>query len=385
MSTGSAAYRLVVLATLVGLVFAEVGLRVAVRFEVPLAWKLREWDPRAAGVELLGPSCLRARPGSIVRFPNGAVAHVNRLGYRGPEVALPKPPGVRRVVVLGGSTTHGCLVDDDETVDAHLRRGLVAAGTSAEVVNLGFDGLDALCDLARLRAEGLAHAPDVVVAHTGVNDVLGLRFAGLAANDPARGFRAERRVAEEARAAAHGPWAVLKHWLYLARVPGVVRAFAAPRGSALPGPPEPSAAARAEFAATLRGIATSVPPTTLVVFSLPPTRPVAGRTPQCGAVVVDDDTTMRYRAAIAATMRDVAAELATAGRRVRFVEHDLAPDAFLDECHPTSAGNAHVAADLVRVVAPALRDAAPGDAEGSPVAAARGLPAADAAGMRDAR
>jgi lysophospholipase L1-like esterase len=286
-----------------------------------------------------------------VPFPNGTVAHVNALGYRGPAVALTKPAGTYRVVLLGGSTTHGFLVGDEDTIDAHLRR-LLAAGRPVEVVNLGLEGLDAISDLERLRLEGLRLAPDAVVVHTGVNDVLALRYDRLDANDPARGFRAERRRAEEARVRAHGPWAALKHAVLLARVPGIVRDLTAQRATVLPGPSEPSAPALAAFATTIRTIAASVPATTKVVLSTPPTTALPpGAAAQCGSLVVDAATTARYRVALDATLRRVAGELASAGRRVTYVAHaPLDRALFFDECHPTGAGNRQIAADLAAVL-----------------------------------
>jgi lysophospholipase L1-like esterase len=69
----------------------------------------------------------------------------NRLGLRGPEVALPKPPGLARVLVLGDSFTFGLGVDDDAaTFPAVLERRLAEAphpaGARVEVVNAGLPG-----------------------------------------------------------------------------------------------------------------------------------------------------------------------------------------------------------------------------------------------------
>jgi len=356
---------LVACAVVVGLGAAEVGLRLVARTSSPLAWKLRDWDPYGSRLELLGPS-YRARPGTALRFPNGIVTRVNALGFRGPEVAMPKPAGTYRVVLLGGSTSHGYLVDDDDTIDAHLRRAL-AGGRSVEVVNLGLEGLDAICDEERLRREGLRLDPDAVVVHTGVNDVLALRLERLAPNDTARGFRAQQRQTEETRARARGPWAALKHVVFLARVPGIVRDLGKRPPAPLRGPPLPSADALASFARTIRAIAALVPATTSVLLSSPPTTSTFGALVQCGALVVDDATTARYRAAIDATLRRVAIDLAAAGRPVTYVPHATVADELLDECHLTGAGNRHLAADFAAVLAPSVLSA---DAGG---------------GMRDAR
>ena len=60
-------------------------------------------------------------PGQQGWIDDGLVS-VNSLGFRGPEVASPKPPGRFRVVVVGDSLTLGWGVADDETYSARLER-----------------------------------------------------------------------------------------------------------------------------------------------------------------------------------------------------------------------------------------------------------------------
>jgi len=345
------------LGLLVGLALAEGGLRLWARTDTPLARMIADWDPEGSPVELLGDACFRGRPLTATHYRNGAVAHVNRLGYRGPEVAVPKPSGTYRVVLLGGSTSHGCLVNDDETIDAHLRRALAARlpGRRVEVVNLALDGLDALCDRERLRLEGLAFEPDAVIVHDGVNDVLGVRAPALAPNDPARGFRAERRTSEERRMTARGWWRRLKHALVVARMPGIVRSVLRARTPAT-GPPAASEGGLDGFEATIRSIVALVPPAATVLLSTPPS---ALLHPGPGAIerrylVVDAATTQRYRDALDARMRRVAADT-----RARYVPHDLPPDVFLDDCHVDTRGNRLLAEDFARALAPGGTAGAP--------------------------
>src|SRR5918999_5572653 len=40
--------------------------------------------------------------------------HVNAQGFRGPDIAVDKPPGVLRVIALGGATTFLSLVSRDD-------------------------------------------------------------------------------------------------------------------------------------------------------------------------------------------------------------------------------------------------------------------------------
>lgn len=345
---------LVALGLAVGLAAVEIGLRLAARTDTRLAWMLADGDPAGSRIELLGEACFRGRPLSVTHYRNGTVAHVNRLGYRGSEVTVPKPPGTYRVVLLGGSTSHGCMVDDDETIDAHLRRALAARlrDRRVEVVNLGLDGLDALCDRERLRLEGLAYDPDAVIVHDGVNDALAVRAAALAPNDPQRGFRAEQYLAEDRRARQRGWWRAAKHVLFTARVPGIVASLLRARGP-VSGPPAPSPAGLDGFEATIRSTVALVPPGVTVLLSSPPSALLhPGPQPlEVRYLVVDAATTQRYREALDARMRRVATDLAAAGRAVRYVPHDLPADAFLDDCHLDSRGNRLLANDFARALA----------------------------------
>ncbi len=105
----------------------------------------------------------------------------NALGYRGRELAREKPPGVRRVLVLGDSFAYGIGVADDETFSARLER-LVPG---IEVINTGVNGYGTAQELLLLRDEGLALRPDLVLVAFFWNDV------GNSYNRPSLRFRVE--------------------------------------------------------------------------------------------------------------------------------------------------------------------------------------------------
>ena len=339
------------LAALLGLATLEAALRVvAATGSSRLASALREWDPDAT-LELRGEHCFRAWPGSVLRFPNGTVSHVNAMGFRGPVVAIPKPPGTYRVVLLGGSTSHGFLVDDDEAIDAHLRRLLhVPDASRIEVVNLGGDTLDALCEQERLASEGLVLEPDAVIVHTGINDVPALRVPDLPPNDLRRGFRPARGASEDDRRRATGLWRIVKHWCFVARLPGVLRNLTV-RSGPLPGPPEPDPRALEDFARTVRDTIALVPPATPVLLSMPPSLLGAPGVPVACPVIVDAETSRRYRDGLDQSLRRIAAEERALGRDVRYVPHDLPDTVFLDDCHVDGEGNRLLAADFARALA----------------------------------
>ena len=114
---------------------------------------LKEFDPMAVQIEPHGRLGYRQRPNSVLHYGNGAVATANSMNYRGPEVPLHPAPGTIRIILLGGSTTHGFGVADDQTIDTYMRQQLTAKypGVRFDVVNLALDGYDALQMLERLR------------------------------------------------------------------------------------------------------------------------------------------------------------------------------------------------------------------------------------------
>lgn len=334
----------------------EGGLRLLARTSDRIAAPLRTWDPFAVQVEPLGERSYAQRPGAVFRYPNGSTAIANRMGFRGPEVAVPKPPGTFRIVLLGGSTTHGWGVDDASTIDAHLRRALAARfpGRRFDVVNLGFDGFDSEDDAERLRVQGLPLEPDAVVFHTGINDV------PAAAVEPphARPARWQdpvlSRVREERRRGGPLPWSLVKHHLYLARLPGLLLRGSEGPVDPAPGPPVPPPRGPDRFEATLLAAALLPPPETILVFSTPPSGlelPSPPPSSSRGHWVVDGPTTVRYRDALAARMRRVAEGLAAGGRRTAFVAHRLRREDFLDDCHVTSEGNRIVAENFLEALA----------------------------------
>lgn len=98
----------------------------------------------------------------------------NALGFRGPEVALDKPVGTFRIVVLGDSVAFGWGVDDEVTFLRRFERELAQTavdGVRFEVVNTGHPMYDTTQELALLREIGLDLAPDLVLLVYVVNDV----------------------------------------------------------------------------------------------------------------------------------------------------------------------------------------------------------------------
>jgi hypothetical protein len=87
------------------------------------------------------------------------IYRINGRGLRDREYALPKPPGVRRVLAFGDSFTFGSGVADDERFSEVAE----AALDGVEIVNMGVPGYGLDQILLSFLAQGRAWQPDDVV------------------------------------------------------------------------------------------------------------------------------------------------------------------------------------------------------------------------------
>lgn len=109
---------------------------------------------------------------------------VDNMGFRGDDVAMPKPPGEYRVFIIGGSTTECLLLDDKEALNAVLETQLQAkvadnkAGTGlpggslkVKVYGAGKSG-NASPDHVAMLGHRIVHLqPDLVIVFAGINDL----------------------------------------------------------------------------------------------------------------------------------------------------------------------------------------------------------------------
>jgi lysophospholipase L1-like esterase len=115
------------------------------------------------------------RPGGVARAE--VEYRVNALGLRGPETTLGKPPGVRRVALLGDSIAFGYWVSDEQGFARQLEALLNPAGGAAgrvEVLNFGVPGYNLEQEIEALRAKAFAFEPDLVLVLFCLNDLEGL-------------------------------------------------------------------------------------------------------------------------------------------------------------------------------------------------------------------
>ena len=103
--------------------------------------------------------------------------HVNSEGFRGREVPIEKPEGVRRVVVLGDSIAFGYWVAEDHTFAAQLQSMLNEVGgdgSPVEVLSFGVPGYNLDQEIETLRSRALVFQPDLVVVAFCLNDLEGI-------------------------------------------------------------------------------------------------------------------------------------------------------------------------------------------------------------------
>lgn len=105
------------------------------------------------------------RPGRRVDY------HMNNLGFRGADVAPMKPPGVRRLALVGDSFTFGAGVHVEDRFVTLLPERLAERGEpDVEVFDFAVGGWDTAQEIAYLEQAGLDLAPDLVVVVYVLND-----------------------------------------------------------------------------------------------------------------------------------------------------------------------------------------------------------------------
>lgn len=113
-------------------------------------------------------------PRGVFDEAGGVPMEVNSIGLRGPEVERRKPPGTRRILLLGDSFTFGVGVRDEDTFARRLENALgddAPAGTRVEVLNAGTQGYNTRDEVAYLEHRWLALEPDLVLIVFYLNDV----------------------------------------------------------------------------------------------------------------------------------------------------------------------------------------------------------------------
>ena len=102
---------------------------------------------------------------------------INNIGYRGPNFTPRKPPGVTRIVIVGGSAVFDANARDpnaNETRDwPHLVERLLKnqGYNNIEVINAGIPGHASFDSLGRLYSQLWIYEPDYVLLYNVWNDI----------------------------------------------------------------------------------------------------------------------------------------------------------------------------------------------------------------------
>lgn len=104
--------------------------------------------------------------------PSPAHPEHNQLGFRNREITIEKPDGRYRIVAVGGSTTYGFHVAQDETWSIQLETILRQEYglDDVEVINTGVVGYTTWNSLTNLAFRVLDLEPDLVIVYHGTND-----------------------------------------------------------------------------------------------------------------------------------------------------------------------------------------------------------------------
>jgi lysophospholipase L1-like esterase len=168
---------LLVAATLVSLLFAEIGIRafgVAPALMPVSKGQFRvSTNPRIAYEPIANIEYKKDLFGAANQY----LGVSNRFGFRGPAYPEEKPSGVYRIAVLGDSITEGLGIDHyEELFTGKVERALRDEGMDAEVFNFGASGYNTQQEVETLKAKGLGLEPDLVILAYCLNDTAGPSF-----------------------------------------------------------------------------------------------------------------------------------------------------------------------------------------------------------------
>ncbi|MBZ0271520.1 SGNH/GDSL hydrolase family protein [bacterium] len=174
------------------LLVAEIGVR-ALAIDIGMAELLMFYQDVDSKAHVPDPDprlFFRLKPGAVIERGNPRRrVTINRHGARGTEYTDIKPPGVFRIVAVGGSNVYGVRLDDTQTWPARLEERLNAGEPGRyEVWNFGTAAYGSE-SMAVVAHEALGkYSPDLIIFAmsnvTGPTMLPGTRLAPYVERDP---------------------------------------------------------------------------------------------------------------------------------------------------------------------------------------------------------
>jgi hypothetical protein len=155
-------------------------LEVAVRLFTATTPGLTQKDP------VIGQRYIQSFAGDVFVSEAGRKVPLrfNDVGFRGPTRPRQKPPGVRRIAVLGDSMIASLAVDEAQTMVCQLQRLLNESRTDTkwEVLNFGVNGASPGQELVLYREVVAGFEPDIVLGTFFVGNDLSDNCSRLSSN-----------------------------------------------------------------------------------------------------------------------------------------------------------------------------------------------------------
>lgn len=170
VSRGLSAIGALALIAAIALAVLEIGLRLLLAASGTEAQRIAYLYTRDE-IDVRSPSTTIPLPG-IDYALSPQRADFNSAGYRGPQIALPKPPGTFRIIVLGASDIYG-FTPTDETIPAWLQTTLREryGYTNVEVINGGIIGYTSWQVYANFALHAAELDLDMAIVYMAGNDV----------------------------------------------------------------------------------------------------------------------------------------------------------------------------------------------------------------------
>jgi len=164
-------------------VVAEVIVRLTFRYNTPDTVKASslQYVPTIFAQHRLKPNQeVNTAEGWGARKEDGWAGYrfvINKQGYRGAEIAIPKPEHICRIVILGGSAVFDVKASEEETWPFLVGRYLKETGhANIEIVNGGVPGHASFDSLGRLYSQAWMFEPDIVLVYNVWNDIKFIRY-----------------------------------------------------------------------------------------------------------------------------------------------------------------------------------------------------------------